>query len=357
MGKIPVGVIGATGTVGQNLLVLLENHPWFEVVSVAASANSAGKTYAEAVAGKWKMGQEIPARIAGLIVENANDVQAIANEVFFIFSAISLSPEETRALEENYAGAETPVISCNSAHRWTPDVPMIIPEVNSDHLDIIPTQRRRLRTTRGFITVKPNCSLQAYVPALHPLKNLLLRRAFISTYQAVSGAGKTLADWPEMNDNIIPFIGGEEEKSENEPLKIWGRIFRGEITNTQRPIISAQCVRVPVSNGHLATVSVLFKTKPSAEDILERWQTFVGEPQRLNLPSAPTPFLTYFSEPNRPQTKLDRDLGDGMGIAIGRLREDPIFHYKFVCLSHNTIRGAGGGAILLAELAKAKGYL
>lgn len=358
MEKLPVGIIGATGMVGQRLATRLAKHPWLEITTVAASERSAGKTYAEAVAGRWKIpGEEIPPAVANLVVKNASDVRAIAGEVNFVFCALDMPKREILALEEAFAQNEVPVISCNSANRDTPDVPMVIPEINPSHLGLIPYQRQRLGANYGFIAVKPNCSLQSFLPPLFPLRVFYPKRVMVSTYQAISGAGKTFADWPKMEDNVIPFINGEEEKSEQEPLKILGRAAEGRIICADRPIISAQCVRVPVTDGHLATVWVLFRIKPTIEQILEKWRNFSGEPQKLNLPSAPNPFLTYFSEPDRPQTKLDRDLGNGMGIAIGRLRPDTIFHYKFVCLSHNTIRGAGGGAILLAELMVAKKYL
>jgi aspartate-semialdehyde dehydrogenase len=343
--------------VGQRFVHLLADHPWFEVVAVAASPRSAGKTYAEAVAGRWAMPAPIPAAIADLVVSDVQEIDAVADQVSFVFSALDMDKSAIRELEDAYAKHEVPVVSNNSAHRWTPDVPMIMPEVNPGHLDVLAAQRRRLGTSRGFITVKPNCSLQPYVPALHVLADHGVRRAVICTYQAISGAGKTFATWPEMADNIIPYIGGEEEKSEREPLKIWGTIADGEIVNAQDPMISAQCIRVPVSDGHMAAVSVGFDRKPDPELIVERWRTFEGRPQQLSLPSAPKPFMTYFDEDDRPQTGGDRDIGNGMGVALGRLRDDAVLDCKFVALSHNTVRGAAGGAILTAELLKADGYL
>ncbi|HEY8462489.1 MAG TPA: aspartate-semialdehyde dehydrogenase [Bacillota bacterium] len=355
--KLKVGILGATGMVGQRFVSLLANHPWFEVTCVAASARSAGKTYTEALEGRWVMEQPIPERIGDLTVKNVAAIDTISNEVDFVFCAVNMPKDEIKKLEEAYAKAETPVVSNNSAHRFTPDVPMVIPELNADHFRIIEAQRRRLGTKSGFIAVKPNCSLQSYVPALHPLRRFGLKEVVVSTYQAISGAGKTFKDWPEMLDNVIPYISGEEEKSEQEPLKIWGQVGDFGIINATAPVISAQCIRVPVSDGHLATVSVRFEQKPSQAAILESWANFKGQPQLLNLPSAPQPFLKYFEENNRPQTRLDRDLAGGMGIAIGRLREDNLYDYKFVCLSHNTLRGAAGGGVLSAELLKAEGYL
>jgi aspartate-semialdehyde dehydrogenase len=355
--KFKVGVLGATGMVGQRFLALLEDHPWYEVTLVAASPASAGKTYAEAVKGRWAVGAAPPPRVAALTVKNASDVAAIAAEVDFVFCAVDMSKEETAKLEEDYARHETPVISNNSAHRHTPDVPMMLPEVNPEHAAIIEVQRSRLGTKRGFIAVKPNCSLQSYVPALHPLMDFGPKRVVVCTYQAISGAGKTFETWPEMVDNVIPFIKGEEEKSEREPLKIWGSIQGDAIVPTSRVQISAQCIRVPVSDGHMAAVFVELETKPSPEVIVERWKSFVGKPQTLELPSAPRPFLRYFDEENRPQTKLDRDAGNGMGVTIGRLRPDSLYHYRFVALSHNTVRGAAGGAVLTAELLTKEGWL
>ncbi|MEW5692288.1 MAG: aspartate-semialdehyde dehydrogenase [Candidatus Hydrogenedentota bacterium] len=357
MDKLRVGVIGATGMVGQRFVTLLENHPWFDTVLVAASASSAGKTYEDAVAGRWTINKPIPSLIAKLIVYNAQEIADIAQKVDFVFCAVDMSKDEILKLEENYAKAEVPVVSNNSAHRGTMDVPMMIPEINSSHTAIINKQKERLGTKRGFIAVKPNCSLQSYTPAIHPLIDFEPTDIIVATYQAISGAGKTFETWAEMIDNVIPFIKGEEEKSEQEPMKIWGRIEGDRIINATSPKISAQCIRVPVTDGHLAAVSVKFKKKPKKEDIISRWKSFEGEPQKLNLPLAPKPFLTYFEEDIRPQTKLDRDISNGMGIAIGRLREDKIFDYRFVCLSHNTIRGAAGGAILIAELLFKQGYL
>jgi aspartate-semialdehyde dehydrogenase len=357
MEKLRVGILGATGMVGQRFVHLLGNHPWFQVVAVAASPRSAGKTYAEAVAGRWAMPSEIPSAVANLMVRDVQAVEAMSGEVAFVFSALDMDKQAIRDLEDQYARHECPVVSNNSAHRWTPDVPMIMPEINPEHLEIIGAQRRRLGTRRGFVVVKPNCSIQPYVPAFHALADHRPTRAMICTYQAVSGAGKTLTTWPEMVDNIIPYIGGEEDKSEREPLKIWGHIDNGEIVPAAGPVISAQCIRVPVSDGHMAAVSVSFEKKPPVELVLDRWATFAGKPQELELPSAPRPFLQYYGEDNRPQTRLDRDLGEGMAVAIGRLREDKLFDYKFIALSHNTVRGAAGGAVLIAELLKAEGRL
>jgi aspartate-semialdehyde dehydrogenase len=355
--KLKVGVLGATGMVGQRFLALLENHPWYEVTLVAASPNSAGKTYADAVKGRWAMKTPIPAAASGLTVQDASAVAQIAGAVDFVFCAVDMSKDETARLEEAYARAETPVVSNNSAHRATPDVPMMIPEVNPEHVAAVEAQRRRLGTRRGFVAVKPNCSLQSYVPALHPLLGFGPKRIAVCTYQAISGAGKTFETWPEMVDNVIPFIKGEEEKSEKEPLKIWGKYADGRIVPAAEPVITAQCIRVPASDGHLAAVFVSFDRKPTREQVLEAWRTFAGKPQQLKLPSAPTPFLTYFEDDARPQTRLDRDAGNGMGVTIGRLRPDPLFDYRFVCLSHNTVRGAAGGAVLTAELLTAEGYI
>jgi aspartate-semialdehyde dehydrogenase len=357
MEKLRVGILGATGMVGQRFVHLLDGHPWFQVVAVAASPRSAGKPYAQAVQGRWAMPSEIPPAIADLVVGDVQDVDRLSGEVAFVFSALDMDKQEIRDLEDNYARHECPVVSNNSAHRWTPDVPMIMPEINPEHLDVIQAQRRRLGTRRGFVVVKPNCSIQPYVPAFHALADHCPTRAVVCTYQAVSGAGKTLATWPEMVDNIIPYIGGEEDKSVREPLKIWGRVEDGEIVPAEGPVMSAQCIRVPVSDGHMAAVSVSFEKKPPVDLILQRWASFAGKPQELELPSAPRPFLHYFGEDTRPQTKLDRDLGHGMAIAIGRLREDNLFDYKFVALSHNTVRGAAGGAVLIAELLQAEGRL
>ena len=355
--KLRAGVVGGTGMVGQRFISLLENHPWFEVTAIAASAASAGKSYEEAVAGRWKLASALPECVKRIVVQDAAKVNEVASGVDLIFCAVDMKKDETRALEESYARAETPVISNNSAHRWTPDVPMIIPEVNPEHIGVIEYQKKRLGTKRGFIAVKPNCSIQSYVPALHALLEYRPVSVVACTYQAISGAGKTFKDWPEMVDNIIPYIGGEEEKSEQEPLRIWGNIKDGAIVKTAKPDITTQCIRVPVTDGHMAAVFVTFERKPSKEEILERWNSFRGRPLELDLPSAPKPFLKYFTEENRPQTKLDRELENGMGVAIGRLREDTLFDYKFVSLSHNTVRGAAGGAVLIAELLKAEGYI
>jgi aspartate-semialdehyde dehydrogenase len=355
--KLRVGIVGATGMVGQRFVTLLAEHPWFRVEVLAASERSAGKTYAEAVGGRWAMSGPVPAAIGKLVVRNAADVAGIAGAVDFIFCAVDMPKAETRELEERYARAETPVVSNNSAHRSTPDVPMLLPEVNAGHLAALGAQKKRLGTKRGFIVVKPNCSIQSYVPALHAVREFGPEKVFVCTYQAISGAGKTFQDWPEMVDNVIPFIGGEEEKSEIEPLKVWGQVRDGQILSAAGPTITSQCIRVPVSDGHLAAVFVSFARKPSKERILELWRSFRGRPQELELPSAPKPFLTYFEEDNRPQTRLDRDAGGGMGITVGRLREDRILDWRFVCLSHNTLRGAAGGAVLTAELLQAEGHL
>jgi aspartate-semialdehyde dehydrogenase len=355
--KLRVGVLGATGMVGQRFIALLANHPWFEVVTVAASPRSAGKTYREAIGERWIMDMPIPEPITDLIVLNAAEIEKVGREVDFVCCAVDMPKEETKKLEEDYAKADIPVISNNSAHRWTPDVPMVIPEINPEHVQIIEAQRKRLGCKNGFIAVKPNCSIQSYVPALHPLMKFKPKEVVACTYQAISGAGKTFKDWPEMIDNVIPFIGGEEEKSEKEPLKIWGKIAGDKIVNSVSPAITTQCIRVPVTNGHLATVFVNFEQKPSKEEIIELWNNYKGKPQLLSLPSAPQPFLKYFEEENRPQTKLDRDFENGMGVTIGRLREDHLYQYKFVALSHNTIRGAAGGGVLSAELLMAEGYL
>ncbi len=358
MRKYKVGIIGATGMVGQRFATLLENHPWFEVHALAASSRSAGKTYAEAVGSRWAMTTPMPESMANMVVMDATaDVEKITSLVDFVFCAVDMKKEEIRALEETYAKAECPVISNNSAHRGTPDVPMIIPEINADHAEIIHAQRKRLGTKKGFIAVKSNCSLQSYVPAVHPLMDLGVTKVLACTYQAISGAGKTFATFPEIVDNVIPFIGGEEEKSEQEPLKIWGHIEGDKIVNTTTPSITSQCLRVPVSDGHTAAVFVSFDKKVSMEEIIRRWESFRGPAQELNLPSAPKQFLHYFTEDNRPQAKLDRNLENGMAVSIGRLRPDTQYDIKFVCLSHNTLRGAAGGAVLMAELLCAKGYL
>ena len=357
MKQFNVGVIGATGMVGQRFMLLLSKHPWFNVTVLAASPRSAGKTYREAVGNKWAFDTPIPEKFASMVVLDAeNDMAKIAEQVDFVFCAVNMEKSKIRALEETYAKMEVPVVSNNSAHRFTPDVPMIIPEINDEHLDIIPSQRKRLGTKRGFIAVKSNCSLQSYVPLLHPLKKFGIREVAVCTYQAISGAGKTFATMPEILDNVIPYIGGEEEKSEREPLKIWGKIENGEIVPANGPAITAQCLRVPVSDGHTAAVFVRFENKPTQEEILSAWAEFKGAPQALKLPSAPEQFLQYLEEDNRPQPKLDRMAGNGMTVTAGRLRQDSVYDYKFVGLSHNTLRGAAGGAVLLAELLAAKGY-
>ncbi len=358
MKKFNVGIIGATGMVGQRFSLILSRHPWFNVVCVAASSRSAGKKLKDAVGEKWAMDEPMPEDIGNLTVLDAEaDIEKIASMVDFVFCAVNMKKDEIKALEEKYARAECPVVSNNSAHRHTPDVPMVIPEINPEHIEIIESQRKRLGTKRGFIAVKSNCSLQSYVPALHPLMaEFGVTKALACTYQAISGAGKTFKTMPEILDNVIPFIGGEEEKSELEPLKIWGRIDGDKIVNATAPSITTQCLRVPVSDGHTAAVFVSFDKKPSKQQILDAWASFSGVPQELKLPSAPKQFLHYFEEDNRPQAKLDRNLEGGMAVSIGRLREDTQYDYKFVCLSHNTLRGAAGGAVLLAELLAAKGY-
>lgn len=358
MKKFNVGIIGATGMVGQRFAILLENHPWFNVTMLAASARSAGKSYKEAVGSRWAMPKPMPEKFSDMVILDAtSDIEKIAGEVDFVFCAVDMPKDEIKKLEEAYAKAECPVVSNNSAHRFTADVPMIVPEINADHTDIIASQRARLGTKRGFISVKSNCSLQSYVPAIHPLMEYGVKSVLACTYQAISGAGKTFETWPEMVDNVIPFIGGEEEKSEKEPLKIWGEIKDGAIVPANGPAITTQCIRVAASDGHMACVFVSFDKKPTIEEIKARWAEFKGEPQDLELPSAPKQFLHYFEEDNRPQTKLDREIENGMAVSIGRLREDTQYDYKFVCLSHNTIRGAAGGAVLMAELLAAKGYM
>ena len=358
MKKYAVGVVGATGMVGQRFVTLLENHPWFQLTVVAASARSAGKTYAEAVGTRWAMTSPMPQEAKSLVVLDAQaDMEKIAASVDFIFCAVDMKKEDIRALEEAYAKLECPVISNNSAHRWTPDVPMVIPEVNPEHIQIIPAQKARLGTERGFIAVKSNCSIQSYAPALHPLRPFGLEKVLVCTYQAISGAGKTFATWPEMVDNVIPYIGGEEEKSEKEPLKVWGTMENGEIVPAATPSITAQGLRVPVSDGHTAAVFMTFRNKPTEDEIKTIWKEFKGRAQELSLPSAPKQFLQYFEEPDRPQAKLDRDLEGGMAVTLGRLRPDTQYDYKFVGLSHNTLRGAAGGGVLLAELLCAEGYI
>jgi len=359
MKKYKVGIIGATGMVGQRFALILANHPWYEVTVLAASPRSAGKTYKEALGNRWVMEEALPKNLADIVVMDATaDIEKIAKSVDFVFCAVDMPKEEIKALEEAYAKAECPVMSNNSAHRFTEDVPMLIPELNHEHAAVIEAQKKRLGTKRGFIAVKSNCSLQSYVPALYPVdKKFKVKDVLVCTYQAISGAGKTFSDWPEMSDNVIPYIGGEEEKSEQEPLRIWGRLENGAIVKATSPVITTQCIRVPVTDGHMAATFVRFKKKPSREEIITRWKNFKGLPQELNLPSAPKQFITYFEEDNRPQTRLDRDIENGMGVSVGRLREDTIFDYKFISLSHNTIRGAAGGGVLIAELLKAEGYI
>ena len=355
--KLKAGILGATGMVGQRFITLLENHPWFEIAALAASPRSAGKTYEEAVGGRWKMDTPMPESVKNMTVLNVNEVEAVSSQVDFVFSAVDMSKEEIRAIEEAYAKAETPVVSNNSAHRWTPDVPMVVPELNPEHLEVIPAQKKRLGTKRGFIAVKPNCSIQSYTPMLHALREFGIKEVVATTYQAISGAGKTFKDWPEMVGNIIPYISGEEEKSEQEPLRIWGHVENGQIVKAETPIITTQCIRVPVQDGHTAAVFVNFEKKPTKEEILDRWKNFRGLPQELNLPSAPKQFIQYLEEPDRPQVLLDRDFEHGMGVSAGRLREDTLYDYKFVGLSHNTLRSAAGGGVLSAELLVAKDYI
>ena len=355
--KLRVGILGATGMVGQRFISLLENHPWFEVVTVAASPRSEGKTYEEAVGDRWKMQTPMPESVKSLVVMNVNEVEKVAAGVDFVFSAVDMSKEEIKAIEEAYAKTETPVVSNNSAHRWTKDVPMVIPEINPEHFEIIEAQKARLGTERGFVAVKPNCSIQSYAPVLTAWKEFEPTEVVATTYQAISGAGKTFAEWSEMVENIIPFIGGEEEKSEQEPLRIWGQIKDGEIVKASSPVITTQCIRVPVLNGHTAAVFVKFKKKPTKEQLIEKLVNFKGLPQELDLPSAPKQFIQYMEEDNRPQVKLDVNYENGMGVSVGRLREDKVYDWKFVGLSHNTVRGAAGGAVLCAETLTAKGYI
>ncbi len=357
MSKLKVGVLGATGMVGQRFISILEDHPWFEVATVAASPRSAGKTYEEAVGDRWKMDTPMPEAVKKLIVANVNEVEKVAAGVDFVLSAVDMSKDEIRAIEEEYAKTETPVVSNNSAHRWTPDVPMVVPEINPDHMRVIEFQKKRLGTKRGFIAVKPNCSIQSYAPVLTAWKEFEPTEVVATTYQAISGAGKTFKDWPEMVGNIIPFISGEEEKSEKEPLRIWGEIKDGVIVPATSPVITCQCIRVPVLNGHTAAVFVKFAKKATKEELIEKLRSFSGEPQRLQLPSAPKQFIQYLEDDNRPQVALDVNFENGMGISVGRLREDTIYDWKFVGLSHNTLRGAAGGAVLCAELLKAMGYI
>ena len=359
--KLKVGILGGTGMVGQRFISLLENHPWFEVVAIAASPRSAGKKYEEAIGGRWKMTTPMPEAVKNIIVEDVSNVEEVASKVDFVFSAVDMSKDEIKKIEEEYAKTETPVVSNNSAHRWTPDVPMVVPELNPEHLEVIESQKKRLGTTRGFIAVKPNCSIQSYTPALHALKKAGYepKTVVATTYQAISGAGKTFKDWPEMEGNIIPVIGGEEEKSEQEPLRIWGHIENGEIVKADGPVITTQCIRVPVLNGHTAAVFVTFEEgkKPSKEEIIRVWREYSGVPQELKLPSAPEHFIQYLEDDNRPQVSMDVDYENGFGVSMGRLREDTVFDYKFVGLSHNTVRGAAGGAVLTAELLTAKKYI
>lgn len=355
--KLSVGILGGTGMVGQRFISLLENHPWFEVTTIAASPRSAGKTYEEAVGGRWKMTTPMPEAVKQLKVMNVNEIEKVASQVDFVFSAVDMTKEEIKKIEEDYAKTETPVVSNNSAHRWTPDVPMVVPEINPEHMNVIEYQRKRLGTTRGFVAVKPNCSIQSYAPVLTAWKEFEPYEVVATTYQAISGAGKTFQDWPEMVENIIPFIGGEEEKSEKEPLRIWGQIKDGVIEPATSPVITCQCIRVPVLNGHTAAVFVKFRKKPTKEQLIEKLQQFRGIPQELGLPSAPKQFIQYLEEDNRPQVNLDVDYENGMGISVGRIREDHVYDWKFVGLSHNTVRGAAGGAVLCAELLKAQGFI
>ena len=355
--KLRVGILGATGMVGQRFIALLENHPWYEVVTVAASPRSAGKTYEEAVGGRWKMDTPMPEGVKNLIVANVNEVEKVAASVDFVFSAVDMTKDEIKAIEDAYAKTETPVVSNNSAHRWTKDVPMVVPEINPEHFEVIEAQKKRLGTTKGFVAVKPNCSIQSYAPVLTAWKEFEPTEVVATTYQAISGAGKTFKDWPEMVENIIPYIGGEEEKSEQEPLRIWGKVVDGEIVKAEGPVITTQCIRVPVLNGHTAAVFVKFAKKPTKEQLIDRIVNFKGLPQELELPSAPKQFIQYLEEDNRPQVQLDVNYENGMGVSVGRIREDSVYDFKFVGLSHNTVRGAAGGAILCAETLTAKGYI
>ncbi len=355
--KLHVGILGGTGMVGQRFISLLENHPWFEVTTIAASPRSAGKTYEEAVGGRWKMKTPMPEKVKNIVVMNVNEVEKVASEVDFVFSAVDMGKEEIKAIEEAYAKTETPVVSNNSAHRWTPDVPMVVPEINTEHFEVIRDQRKRLGTERGFVAVKPNCSIQSYAPVLTAWMEYEPYEVVATTYQAISGAGKTFKDWPEMVENVIPYIGGEEEKSEKEPLRIWGKVEDGVIVPAKSPVITCQCIRVPVLDGHTAAVFVKFRKKPTREQLIEKLKNFTGEPQKLELPSAPKQFIQYLEEDNRPQVKLDVDYENGMGISVGRLREDSVYDWKFIGLSHNTVRGAAGGAVLCAEMLVAKGYI
>ena len=355
--RLRVGILGGTGMVGQRFIALLENHPWFEVTTIAASPRSAGKTYEEAVEGRWKMDTPMPEAVKQIVVMNVNEVEAVASQVDFVFSAVDMTKEEIKKIEEDYARCEVPVVSNNSAHRWTPDVPMMVPEINPGHMEVIEAQKKRLGTRKGFVAVKPNCSIQSYAPVLTAWKEFEPVEVVATTYQAISGAGKTFQDWPEMVGNIIPYIGGEEEKSEKEPLRIWGQVKNGQIEPATSPVITCQCIRVPVLNGHTAAVFVRFAQKPTKEQLIEKLRNFSGEPQKLGLPSAPKQFIQYLEEDNRPQVALDVDFEKGMGVSVGRLREDTVYDYKFVGLSHSTVRGAAGGAVLCAELLKAHGYI
>ncbi len=355
--KLKVGILGATGMVGQRFIALLENHPWFEVTTIAASPRSAGRTYEEAVEGRWKMTSPMPESVKNIVVMNVNEVEKVAAQVDFVFSAVDMTKEEIKKIEEAYAKTETPVVSNNSAHRWTEDVPMVVPEINPEHMKVIDFQKKRLGTKRGFVAVKPNCSIQSYAPVLTAWKEFEPYEVVATTYQAISGAGKTFQDWPEMEGNIIPYIGGEEEKSEKEPLRIWGEIKDGVIVPATSPVITCQCIRVPVLNGHTAAVFVKFRKKASKEELVAKLTEFRGVPQELELPSAPKQFIQYLEEDNRPQVSMDVDYEKGMGVSVGRLREDTVYDWKFVGLSHNTVRGAAGGAVLCAELLKAQGYI
>ena len=355
--KLKVGILGGTGMVGQRFIALLENHPWFEVTAIAASPRSAGKTYEDAVGGRWKMQTPMPEAVKKIVVKNVNDVEEVSSAVDFVFSAVDMSKDEIKAIEEAYAKAETPVVSNNSAHRWTPDVPMVIPEINPEHFEVIASQKKRLGTTRGFIAVKPNCSIQSYAPVLNAWKEFEPYEVVATTYQAISGAGKTFKDWPEMVENVIPYIGGEEEKSEKEPLRIWGEVKDGVIVPAKTPVITCQCIRVPVLDGHTAAVFVKFRKQPTKEQLIEKLVSYKGLPQELELPSAPKQFIQYLEEDNRPQVKLDVNFENGMGISVGRIRQDSVYDWKFVGLSHNTVRGAAGSAVLCAELLKAEGYI
>ena len=355
--KLKVGILGGTGMVGQRFITLLDGHPWFEVTTIAASSRSAGKRYEDAVGSKWKMEKPMPDSVKDIVVKDVADIDEVASEVDFVFSALNMSKDEIREIEEAYAKTETPVVSNNSAHRWTPDVPMMVPEINPEHAEVIEAQKKRLGTTRGFVAVKPNCSIQSYAPVLTAWKEFEPYEVVATTYQAISGAGKTFKDWPEMVENIIPYIGGEEEKSEKEPLRLWGKVEDGKIVPATTPVITCQCVRVPVLNGHTAAVFVKFKKKPTKEQLIEKLVQFSGAPQELNLPSAPKQFIQYLEEDNRPQVHMDVNYENGMGISVGRLREDSVYDWKFIGLSHNTVRGAAGGAVLCAELLKAKGYI